>query len=84
MRKFDIAQVCKVFEDSFQNVEQSDLMIIAHDLIGLNRYRNHFNSFQELTIFINKALDHIQKQNIKQQSVSFAILQSKLKQLVSL
>lgn len=75
---FDIALVCNSFTKSFEGVSFDDLICIAHDLIGLNSFRNSFTK-QEYKTFKEKALKYVVSLEHKQPEVSFNVLETVLK-----
>jgi hypothetical protein len=60
--KIDIAQLCNAIERSFDDISFDDLIIEAHNVLGLNTYRNHFNKEKELRQFMNAVSNRIKGQ----------------------
>jgi hypothetical protein len=52
--KIDIATLTRAVYESFDGLDHDNLMITAHDIIGLNSSRNHFKNDKELKQFFDK------------------------------
>jgi len=81
MKKYDIIDIAKAFADSFEGVELDDMTILAHDVLGLNCYRNFFHE-DELDKYVARALRHITSLEIKQDSLSWSLISSKLQKIM--
>jgi hypothetical protein len=82
MKRYDIVELAKAFADSFEGLELDDMTILAHDILGLNCYRNHLHE-DELDTYISKALERIASLNIKQDSLSWSMITLRIKKIMS-
>jgi len=80
VKRVDVVEIAKVFADSLEGVELDTMTVLAHDIIGLNCYRNTLIG-SEVLQYIHEALQYVSSLKVKQNSFNWSMLMNRLEKL---
>lgn len=79
--KADVVELSQAFHTSFEGLSLDELTIIAHEIIGLNSYRNSLKN-DEISLFIAKAIELVYERNKTVSEVSWELIRNKTKKII--